>query len=169
MADTTPSGFLSTVLAEAQLSVASSAAFQTWVGATGTPAEKLAAAKARVGIVAIDEASIERPCAVVDFAASWRRAPVGGGARNWFETTGDVALLLMGPDVAAGASEQNAGLTFLNSVGAILAEMEALTGTAGCLSFSSISREGPVTRTPLDERKSLGDWFEAIFLLGLRA
>ena len=153
-----PSGMFSKPLHNLRLTVAGSSNFQTWVSAGNATA-----ALARV--YPIFSTSYTLPMAAVDFAENFQRSMHAGGARNWFTQEGDLALLFRG-SVNAAHDEADAAYTFLNTIGAVLSDMEALAGTAGYLNIiSMILDEGP--QRPLeDEKATIGDFYEVIFRVG---
>lgn len=127
--------------------LANSSNFQTW-----TTTLNATAAKARTHVIgAADTATL--PLAVVGWA-SFERESTSGGSRNFFEGGGPIALLFV---AAAGAdTEENEGFTFVNDIGGILADVEALAGQAGYLDIKRISLE-EIWRTEPDEDRAQTD------------
>ena len=147
------SGVLSLPLKYLRDTLAASASFQAWVGAADA-----SAALAKILVVA---GTTTGNYAVVDWADNWQREATAFGARNHFEQTGDLGVLLMQGTIG-GRPEDEAAWTFLNTIGAIVAEMEALAGTPGYLDirrFGFISRP---RRPETDEAQTDGDFYEAI-------
>lgn len=155
-----PAEMISLPLHYLRLMVADSAAFRTWVGAANQ-----AEALARVYINR--ETSPTRPFAVVAWATNWGREATSGGARNYFEQVGDLMLMLE-DDIAAGLDEADAYYTFTNTIGAILAEIEALAGTAGYLNIMSITVENGPARPDSDEEQTTSDFYQVLYRIGFQ-
>lgn len=157
-----PTGHLSLPIDLLRKTVAGSTTFQAWTGTADA-----AAALARVHAVQAD-ASAAKPFAVVDWARSYSRRRDAGGTRNHFQATGSLSLLFRAQITEADAGD--AAYDFLNKVGAVLADMEGLAGTAGYLDVEEIRLvEGP-ERPEEDEVKALGyDFYQARFEVEFRA
>lgn len=151
----TPTGMISLPLDHMRKTIADSAAFRTWVGAADQ-----AAALAKVYPVLTTATT--PPFAVVDWAENFRRLKVAGGTRNFFRQEGDLTVLFRGA-VNAAHDDADAAYTFLNTVGAILAEMEALAGTAGYLDITGITLVDGPSRPLEDEKQSFADFYQAIY------
>ena len=142
--------------------VAASTSFQDWIGATGTPAEKLAAAKARIYMVAEDSPAL--PCGYVRFAspADWRSFAVAGGAVLHFSHGGTLQLAFEAT-VASGLDDDDAEITFFNNVDAVISDIEDLAGSDGYFAARSIEVfRGPI-RASADESHSTGDYYQMVF------
>ena len=106
--------------------------------------------------------SIPMPFAVVDWDPNWARVAESGGSRAYFVQEGDLILWFRAA-VSGSHNTADAAYTFINTVGTILAEMEALAGLAGYLGITRISVIESFRRPMEDERKVLGDFYEVIY------
>jgi len=150
-----PTGMLSLPLHYLRLTVAGSSNFQTWVGAANATE-----ALARVYPILTDTLTL--PLAAVDFADNFRRSLFASDVRNWFKQEGDLAVLFRA-SIDSEHNEADAAYTFLNSVGAIISDMEALAGKPGYLDISGITVDAGPQRPLEDEKKTIGDFYEIIF------
>ena len=147
-----PTGILSTPVDLLRTTIATSAAFQTWVGATGTPGEKLAFAKARVYVTR--EETFTLPCAIVDLGRTERTSIAVGVT----EARGSVVAQFQAP-ISGSHDDADAAYTFENVVGAIVAEMEGLIGPA-YLAFTNARSLQPRPQRPKeDEAKTVTDFY----------
>ena len=147
-----PAGLLSLPLKRLQTLLSISSNFQTWTGAANA-----AAALAFIHLVAV--AGQSRPHALIG------RSPGSGGARgsrtiqggSIFEHGGRL-LLRFENDIASGdlALPADAEFTFTNSVGAILADLEAASGEVGDLQVTSWSETQSPQRSSRDEKQASG-------------
>lgn len=153
-----PTEMISLPLHYLRLMVADSATFRTWVGAADQ-------AEALARLYLNKETAPIKPFGVTAWDSNWGREATSGGARNYFEQAGDL-MLMFEDDVAAGLSEADAYYTFTNTVGAILAEMEALAGTAGYLNITSITVENGPARPGSDEEQTIGDFYQVLYRIG---
>jgi hypothetical protein len=134
------SGFLSKSIDALKTLVAASSTFQTWVGA-----EDAAAAAAYVHLFTVGESAV-RPCAVVlrgeNQDVSFRR-----GRAN-----GTLAVRFLGEDAPDDwETDSSDCVTFEDTIGAIVAEMEALEGTDGHLIVRDIAKAAGPAVTDEDE------------------
>lgn len=137
--------------------LANSSNFQTWTG-TATAV----AAKARTFVIGADDDET-LPLAVVGWQ-SFARQSVGSGSRNHFEGSGPLWLVLIAS--AASDTEENEAFTFVNNVGAIIADVEALAGQAGYLDIRSIDLDYLERTEPNeDEAQTAGDTWQAAFTI----
>jgi len=141
--------------------VAASANFQAWVGA-GDASE----AKEHVYRVAADSPfSSKRPFALVRNAdpGEVEHASEAGGAAQYFVESG--ALELYFEDAVAEANQDShadAELAFLNTVGAIMGDMEALAGSGTYLTMTGWQILAGPTRSHPDETESGGDFYQVL-------
>lgn len=156
----TPAGMVSLPLHYLRLSIADSAAFRTWVGAS-TQAEALAR------IYINRETTPTRPFAVVAWDRNWSREAISGGGRNYFEQRGDL-MLMFEDDIADGLDEADAYFTFTNTVGAIIEDIEELAGQAGYLNVVSIAVENGPARPTEDEKQETSDYYQALYRIGFQ-
>ena len=143
-----PTGMLSKPLGHARTLLAACESFQGWVGVAaedlGEP-EGIAEALEHIHLVAFEDAaqgdqseaayraarSVLRPLAVLalgsDFFGDVDAEPAG-----YFRHGGSIVFIFehLADPGEAGLCEADAALTFSNAVGAILEEVEALSGTA---------------------------------------
>ena len=103
--------------------------------------------------------------AVIDWADDLRRTAIAGGDRNHFGQEGSLNLLLRG-SIDSSHDDADAAFAFLNTVGDIIEEMEALSGTAGYLGFVSTSVVQGPSRPLEDEQNTVGDYYEIILRIG---
>ena len=162
-----PTGPISKPVYNLQTLLANSAAFQTWVGATGTAEEKVTAARARIYIAAKPGADVLRPHALIWVGDEWDSAVSSGGAVQHFLDRGTLYMDFI-DDVDEDDKDDHgdALLAFTNNVGAVIGEIEALAGSNGYLVVNRISkRMGPV-RASVVEEDSLGDYYFFSFDVG---
>jgi len=170
----TPTGIISLPLHYLRLTVAGSSSFQTWVGA-----EDAAGALAYVFGEEVewgsDTAAADKlgPFAYVAWAENWARERYGVGDHNLFAQRGDLTLAFRAPIAAAYQNAQDgsdytgldAATAFGNTVGAIIAEMEVLAGTAGYLDIATIAMDGTPERATNDEADSVGHYYQVSFTI----
>jgi len=124
----TPSGPISLPLDHMRTLLANLAAMQDWLD-VGSAAEALNS----IYLVAVDDpvdAPIATPYAVVvqGERGCWSGRRTAGGAAARFAGSGVIDVLFQA-DVAASLSYADAELTFTNSVGAILSEIDGVAGS----------------------------------------
>lgn len=134
--------------------LARSSVFQTAIGATGSPGEKILAAKEKIFLSAYISESIVRPFAVICKDASDTHKAIGGGASQSFLPSGGIELRLEKTvpdnflnenktDIDSG-QEGDAEDNFEQFYQGCIAEVNALAGTEGYLYIRSwITIEGP--------------------------
>lgn len=152
-----------------RLTVAASAAFQTWVGAASA-----AAALARVyrdglpkpsgGVYTAAALAALRPYCIISTDDADLEAPASGP--DWDQR----GHLMLGFEQAVTTALANdpggLGEAFENTIGDILDDMKALANTAGYLNISTISIPGPWVRTPEDVAAQEGDAVQMFVILG---
>jgi len=154
-----PSGLFSLPVDYLRKTIAGSSTFRTLTGAADA-----AAALAFAHAFEVTGASLDDPFfAVVEYGTDWARNRHAGGTNNFFEQ--ESGLHVWFHQTIAQADEVDAMLAFTNSIGAILSEMEQLSGTAGYLDIRATRLiEGPF-RPEEDEAASqtYGDFFRILF------
>ena len=124
--------------------LAASSTFQTWVGATGDAATKIAFAKTR--IYTDYEASPTRPFAVVrfDVPAEHSSRAVAGGSRFRFLGGGTIGLFFEALVDATISDPADQKRDFKRTIDQIVADMEELSGSGGYLIVRAFrTAEGP--------------------------
>lgn len=145
MADVTPTGTMGKAMINLRNLIAESSTFQTAIGATGTPAEKLAAAKLRIHLTAY-----ERP-ADSDFVRPFALVCKTGGDTNEAVATnmseaGGTMELRFDQDLKKEYLEDpgNAELYFLNFVDGVIADMWSQSNEPGYFALQAVDViEGP--------------------------
>jgi len=157
------SGFVSKPLGYLRTTLAASSTFQTWTGAAdATEALDYIYVVSTPTDDADDEANVpDAPFALVDWGEDFARTAEADGARNHFVLSGSLALLLRGA-VDADHDDADAAMTFLNAVGGIMADLEALAGTAGYLDIREMSFIERPARPGTDEAQTHGDFYQVI-------
>lgn len=147
-----PAGPISLTLDHLRNSIAGSTSFRTW---TGTANE--AAALVRVHAVENRTAlgSADMPFAVVNWLPDYRRIGHADGSARQFRQEGSLMVTFRGEIVSPNAAEPDAAYSFLNNVGAVMNDMEALSATATYLSISGMTFINPPHRPEEDEVKEL--------------
>jgi len=157
-----PTGLFSLPVDYLRKTVAGSSTFRTLTGAA-TPTAALAF------IHAFDATGSDLAAgfyAVVEYGEEWARVMHAGGTNNFFDQEGRLQLWFTQAITEAVTSD--AGYAFANALGAIISEMEQLSGTAGYLDIQEIRLvEGP-GRPEEDEAASNGDFFRAMFAIEFR-
>lgn len=152
-----PTGILSVPLERLRGMVASSSAFQAWTGTTSATA-----AKARVHVVNVDDTDLVRPLAVVDWGDKLRwqqRSP------DLHEPVGECTLYFEADVSPDEAGYQDAAYAFMNQVGAVLAEVFALSGQSGWLNLLETEMRGAPARPLKSQAVALGDFYAATFVV----
>lgn len=142
-----PSGILSLPLYYLRQSLAASTNFQTWVGV-----ETAAAALAYIHY--FGTASETRPFATIGYSDEWSREIISRGARHYFQSTGNPLALTFDADINSEHDLNDALFTFTNTVGAVMADMEALAGTGNYLAITNYRMIRPPTRCHREQRES---------------
>lgn len=158
-----PTGMVSLPLHYLRETIAATSAFQTWTG-TANKAAALAYVPVLVDTVG------DLPVCAVGWGEGLARSVVAGGTHSHFVQEGDLSMLFLGA-ISGDHDEADAAYTFLNSIGAILADMEELAGTAGYLDIRGFVLDLGPRRANEDEKKALrkaagglvGDYFQMGF------
>lgn len=147
-----------------QTLLAASSTFQTWVDEAGDPT----AAKDHIYRVAVGAPiAAKRPFASVGLykdGSGFRWEAHSGGAvqhgiesgRMWLGFEGNVAE-------AHEDDEADAEITFLNTVDAVLTEIEALAGSDTYLNVTAIEREWGPRHSDPGEDASEGNYFQVLY------
>jgi hypothetical protein len=136
-----------------------SSSFQTWVDADDDEE-----ALESIHIVAIAADAVERPLALINIGDHWSSAIHAGGTHNSFTRTGSLALIFE-VDVLEDDDDEEAAYAFLDAVGAIIDEVEELSGQGGYLSIHEISMLDPPARSIDDDQPTEGDFYRVRFLV----
>jgi len=143
--------------------LAASTTFQTMVGA-GSAED----AKAYIHLVALAVGDIDRPFALIATGDDWNSNCIGTGSSDSFITGGTLQLMFeMDISSSYTDSPQNAEFDFMNRIGAIIKEMDNLSGTtSGSTSYIYVSNfnlmDGPA-RTMEEKGQSQGDYYQVVF------
>lgn len=160
---TTPAGIFSLPLSYLRATIAGSSSFQTLVGALNA-----AAALSSIYYVSAPGGT-SPPYAVVDWGRSARWTSGRDGVRNWFDSEGELLVLLRaavsdGTDSAQGDD----ALAFMNTAGAIASELLELTGQPGYLDVTTLEHGQPERPTE-DLARQVGDFHQILFTVRWRA
>ncbi len=172
----TPTGIISTPLERLRLLIAATAAFQAWAGASD------AGSAGRRGTLVDPPAPLDADPWTVDQLRALRpfywidewEAPSGPGGDGWIAdrvsldgwSHGGKLIVWFEDNVAQGLSAGEAKVDFLNRVGAVLAELEALgDGNSAMLSIHRITRYDPYARCDTAEVESQGDHARMSFIV----
>lgn len=165
MPTVTPTGPLAEPLATLRAMIAATTSFQSWIGATGTDAERLAAALERVHLL-VSPADAPRPFAMIDFGDSWaRERDRVQSARTFQLLPGSSLLVWFQADAVAGLDEPDATIDFCNSLGAVWESIERDAAAIGKSAVNLISFAVPPVRVEEEKRSTAGDYFECALLL----
>jgi hypothetical protein len=156
----TPSGFLSTPVASMRAMLAASPAFRTWVGAADADE-----ALAHIYAIAAPRHEV-LPMALIEVGEHVRQRSLVAG-RYAFENGPGSHLVVSFRMDADGAEEPDAGYAFLNALGAIIVDVEKASGnqSAGIFTIPAISIAAPPQRIRAANRQSVGDYYEAAFII----
>ena len=158
---TTPTGSLALAQDYLRASLAASATFRTWVGASGANANTQALARvhydafpepANDGVYTIDEIEKYRPSVIV-----WS-APFAVYPDNEQLTDGSLGVRLM-QDVERDTEDNphEISVRLQNVIGGVLSDIKALSGTAGYLGFNKATLIEPWSRSDPDDVVGGGD------------
>lgn len=150
----TPTGILSLPLSYLRATLAGSATFQSWTGAADADA-----ALAFILPVLAKPEDIDPPFIVLD----WQSFTRNKQADSHFNTAGTLQIAIIGP-IDQAHEDADAAFEFLNKVGAILAEAEALAPQPDYLNWDSLALTS-LDRPSDQERQSSGDFYQAMFTL----
>lgn len=155
-----PAGFLSAPVADLRAMVAQSQTFRAWVGAADQ-----SSALARVHTIAAPRVE-DLPMALVEIGEHIRQRTMVAGGYS-FETGAGSHLILTFRSDAEGSDEPDAGFTFLNAIGGIIADVEKLSGDQSSphITIPAISMAAIPQRIRSPNRQSVGDFYEASFII----
>lgn len=155
-----PVGPLSAMVHNLRLMVADSDAFQVWVGAANAHQ-----AMDRVWAIAAPPVSLY-PWALVEVGDFIRqRTMVFAGSQ--FEYGAGTHLMLTFRGVADG-DEPDAGYAFMNAIGGVIEDLEAMSGNQASpyqFTIPAISTAAPPQRIISPTRSAAGDFYEASFII----
>ena len=161
---TTPAGIISLPIQNLRVSVADCDAFRTWVGASGDDAQEQARARIHNtalpppdggGEYTLNEMKGLRPYAIIGMAPDDRQPGFQmsidsvGAAGFDYELSGRLAMLFeqdVPDEIKNDPGEID--IRFLNTCGAILAELGVLSGQGGYLAWSDLDAHGPFRTHP---------------------
>ncbi len=157
---TTATGSRSLVVKSLRTSLAASATFRAWVGASGASANTQALARTHHSVFpsaadreeyTLDELKKLRPCAIV-----WTESYTAASKND--ELNEGVLGVLLFQDVEQDTEDNptEVSIRLDNVIGGILADMRALTDTAGFLSFDKATSDA-WNRSDKDEVPGGGD------------
>ncbi len=118
----TPTGILAAPLAQLSLTLAASSPFQTWVAAADA-----VQAEQSIYLIAAPEDAVAPYC-VIDFMDDFMRKRASLTTGMPFGGTGSLSLYFSA-DIDSLLSDTDAAFTFLNPIGAIIEDLELLSGT----------------------------------------
>lgn len=153
----TPANLFSLPLKALQDTIANSGTFQTWAGTAGG-----APTLARIHLVGVDVSAVVRPFALIDFGEKFDSAQIA--YQGQFMSSGE--LLLLFEDAVAPANAGNHGdakLAFTNQVGAVLNEIQDVSGQNSFLSIHKIKLKSGPNRSTKDERDAGTDLYQVTF------
>jgi len=160
----TPTGLASLPLHYLRHTVAGSASFQAGVG-VGNETQALE------HVYAVSAGPRDLPWALVDWGPDFAREKVAGGSRNFFDQAGVLALVFRAA-VESSDTDSEAAYRFMNTVGAVVADMEQLAGLPGYLNITGIVLAGGPRRPSEDEVAGavdddddllIGDFYEVVY------
>lgn len=130
-------------------SLATTARFQTWIGATGaTAAERIAEAKLKIHMVGFNPTGAsDYPFALVVQSGRFRSHSIGGGASHHYIDDGELGIFFVSAITASymdrGIITDYAAAEFehTNDVGQIVADLEDLAVANGLLIINSIETD----------------------------
>ena len=140
--------------------IATAATYQTLVGATGSPAEKLAAAKATIYAPGIDSGiPAARPFSAIDVGQNWS---ITKAAEHEYVRSGSLFWLLEA-DVPEGSEAIAAAADwFYTQAGDIVEDMLALGGIGGYLSTTGFALVDGPSRSGPEISEAEGDFYQIV-------
>lgn len=146
------SGPMSLYMENLRILIANTARFQSLVGAVDAPAAMLS-----IDYPAVEGSKWLRPRVLIGSDGTWEHERIASPPQApWAETT-DLWFMLeidIDPAFTAAGNEKLAHLAFLNTVGAIVTEMQELAGSAPYLDVQSMAAdEGPMRSDEDDEAR----------------
>ncbi len=167
----TPTGILAAPLAKLALTIAATEAFQAWVGAANS-----VEAEQSIYLISAPKGA-EAPYCIIDFTDDFMRERSCLKTGVPFAGSGNL-FAYFGGEVEAALNDTDAAFSFLNPMGAILEELELLSGAVlipsaehpqgfSYTSFDEIHLM-ELGRTDEDRRKKGYDAFGAAFILSVK-
>jgi hypothetical protein len=151
---TLPEGILAEPLGKLRDMVASSPAFQAWVGAADYDE-----ALERVHVLAtVRNPAV--PLCLVDLSDGFERERMLITNARPFEQRGSLVAYFRDA-VDPTHSDAEAAFAFCNRLGAVWSELERMAGNPGALLITSIGLAAAPTRIEIDRRQHAGDLYEA--------
>lgn len=163
----TPTGIFSTPLSALRTMLAGCKSFQTWVGAKATAELTIDEVAAQsIYLVAVPDPhglSTKRPFACIRFDESDSFTAARDATFSWRDD-GSLTLIFEWDVTSAVADAvEDAELTFLNSVGGILADLCAASEAGGALMINRINKLAGPSRAGNEESRLGRDYYQAAF------
>lgn len=125
--------------------LAASSTFQTWVGATGDAATKIAFAKTRIYLDVEESPTRPFACVRFDVPADQSSRAVAGGSRQRYLGGGTLGLFFEAQVDGTISDPADQMRAFKRTIDQMVADMEALSGSGGYLIVRAFRTEdGPV-------------------------
>lgn len=163
MAEVAPTGIVSAGIGNMRTLLSESANFQTWVGA----ASALLALDS-IYLIEGPADSASRPFAAIGPAGEFEGDSIAGGVLNQYAFS-DTVEILFEEDAAPGLNEPDAYFTFVNTLGAIFADLINPTDTDSFMNITKFSFSFDPARTAEEERQTGGDTMTAVAVFALRS
>jgi hypothetical protein len=141
--------------------IASSSAFQAWLGAVDQ-----VAAEARVHVLHTGRKP-PLPLCLLDLGDQFERVRARIMNGRPFESTGQIVVYFRDV-VPSGVDDVDAVYAFTNQLGAVWQDLEHLAGRPGMVGITAITLAVPPTRIESDRRQYAGDYFEAALSCSFR-
>jgi hypothetical protein len=120
--------------------LANCAALHTWLELTGTWEEKVTAAKARIYDMFAPEAGVVKPCVMIDDADDFDLDPLSGGGGTSYLSK-ETLMFRFIADAASQVDPKSSLTAFMQAVGPIVEQMQALAGTDNFLNVRRFKRK----------------------------
>ncbi len=152
-----PMGLLSLPFMAARDIIASSAAFQEWIGSAGNKE----AALARVHIISAPT-DAPTPWALLTLGTFVRDRVTLKDGEPFTQRSGSVVTAFFRDDVADDAVEPTAAILFCNAIGAVWNDVERKAGIhkQSRLAINSMEMTADPARIPKEQRGQVGDYYE---------
>lgn len=158
---TEPTGSEGAFLVQLRDAIASTATFQTWVGAANE-----AAAKDSIWFESAPLDSDLHPLCLIGYGPTWGQTRRGVGPVDHYRDSAVVAMSFheLVPDAIRDQdNEHEATIQFMNDVVGIVDELLTVTGAVG---ITSLTRIGRPTRTAPESREDVGDYMGVFYNVG---
>lgn len=123
-----------------------------------TSSDDAAEALGSIHYANVEEDDIVRPLAVIDIGEHWQSDLVAAGVNGLFANSGEI-ILFFEANVADGATEGAALISFLDKVGGCVQDLQELSGEGGYIAIHSITMDEPPSRSTDDEEPPEGDFY----------